>query len=233
MDEFRNPRTLELAKALVANQAHLNSTAYSTEWLEKGRTREFHYLVAASQELAEFINSYWLPWWSKAERDMANCRIELVDALHFLLSEAIIQYGEEAAAEEIASTYDAAKYVMDKMAEQFKDERDGVLELARLAVASVNVEDENGLDITPFFMLALSIDFDIEKLSALYLGKSTLNKFRQDKGYKQGTYKKKWDGKNEDNYFMSVWIDQLQDPPSVEQIRVWLEAQYIYYTQND
>jgi dimeric dUTPase (all-alpha-NTP-PPase superfamily) len=226
-----NPRTREIVKALVENQSHLNYTAYSESWLAKGATREFHYLLAASQELAEFVNSYWLPWWSKAERDMANCRIELVDALHFLLSEAIIQYGDDAVLE-VSRAYDAASYTFDLIKNDLLENRSkDVIDFARGAITSVNedVFSDEPLDMTSFFMLCLSIEFDLDKLSALYMGKSTLNKFRQDNGYRAGTYKKKWDGVHEDNHFMSVWIAEQRTPPSVEQIRVWLETEYAKY----
>ena len=227
-----NPRTREIVRTLVENQYNLNSTAYSTEWLQKGEDREFHYLVAASQELAEFMNSYWLPWWSKAERDMANCRIELVDSLHFLLSEMIIQYGRDNAVEEISTSYDAAEFVWANIKDEAANVPNHVIELARSTIMSVNADacdEESPLELTPFFLLCLAIDFPLEKLSALYMGKSTLNKFRQDNGYKQGTYKKKWDGVKEDNYYLSEWIGALSTPPSVEEIRTWLETEYAKY----
>lgn len=230
-------QNFQTVKALVENQANLNSTAYSESWKDKGATREFHYLLAASQEMAEFINSYWLPWWSKAERDMVNCRIELVDALHFLLSEAIIQYGDNAP-QVIANQYEEAQIAFEtaREADPSGPSPADVIELARLVQLMLNVDvaaRDEPVSFTPFFSLALAIEFPLEKLAALYMGKSTLNRFRQDRGYKQGLYKKKWDGVKEDNYFLSDWIGSLLSPPSVEQIYVWMDAQYKYHTQND
>ncbi len=48
---------------------------------------------------------------------------------------------------------------------------------------------------------AYSLDLDFDSLYKLYIGKNILNKFRQDNGYKDGSYKKVWNGK-EDNVVM-------------------------------
>ena len=52
-----------------------------------------------------------------------------------------------------------------------------------------------------FFEISYKLDLDFESLYKLYIGKNILNKFRQDNGYKEGTYKKEWNGK-EDNVVM-------------------------------
>lgn len=212
----------ELILNMLQNQLHLNNTAYSAEWLEKGKTKEFHYSVAASQEIAEFINSYWLPWWSKAEQDLTNCKIEIVDALHFLLSEAIIIFDNdlESAADWIEQSL---MYALTRMK---MGSTPHTLEMARLLQASINADGEEVfLDL---FVLSYSMNFTFEQLYALYMGKSVLNKFRQDHGYKQGLYKKKWDGVNEDNHFLANWIS-TQTSVTTEQIRDFLELEYAKY----
>lgn len=226
-DTYTSEEFLANARGLILdmlrNQELLNHNAYSTEWFEKGKSREFHYLVAASQEIGEFINSFWLPWWSKAEQDMVNCKIEIVDALHFLLSQAIIDFDgdiELAADSIVNSLQDALHHYpwMDK----------GTLEFARMLQASINADlDEVFSDL---FSLSYSIDFPLDKLYALYIGKSVLNQFRQDKGYRQGTYKKKWDGVHEDNHFMAEWIDAQEAAPTKEMIRAFLEVEYAKYS---
>ena len=47
-------------------------------------------------------------------------------------------------------------------------------------------------------------------LQKLYIGKNALNKFRQDNGYKEGTYTKIWNGK-EDNVIMIEILEKLED----------------------
>lgn len=214
-----------LVKEMLANQNSLNEKAYNTEWLAKGSTREFNYPVAASQEIAEFINSFWLPWWSKAEQDMANCRIELVDALHFLLSEAIIQFeGDLSQAEDfIMESFEIAMDVLESQIEL-----PPTLEIARMLQSSINADLDSVF--SDLFLLSHSIDFDIEKMHALYMGKSILNKFRQDNGYKSGTYIKKWDGVNEDNHFLSVWIAEQTSALTGDEVRAFLDSTYKKFT---
>lgn len=226
-DTYTSEEFLANARKLVVemlnNQQQLNLTAYSSEWFEKGASREFHYPVAASQEIAEFINSFWLPWWSKAEQDMVNCKIEIVDALHFLLSQAIIDYDGDLTA--------AANYIVESLIQMlasysFMDH--GPLEFARLLQASINAD--MGEVFADLFALSYSIDFNIDQLHALYMGKSILNQFRQDNGYREGKYKKKWDGVREDNHFMAEWVSQQNESVTGAQVRQFLEVEYAKYS---
>lgn len=49
--------------------------------------------------------------------------------------------------------------------------------------------------------MALHCGVNLQTLYTLYIGKNILNSFRQDHGYKEGTYIKTWNGK-EDNVVM-------------------------------
>jgi dimeric dUTPase (all-alpha-NTP-PPase superfamily) len=215
----------ELVLQMLENQQQLNLKAYSTEWFEKGTAREFHYPVAATQEIAEFINSYWLPWWSKAEQDMVNCRIEIVDAMHFMLSQAIIDMKGSLpmAADWIAASLIEAIEVYHHFSASGED----TLEFARLLQASLNTDSEHVF--IDLFLLSYSIGFNIDQLHALYMGKSILNQFRQDNGYRQGNYKKKWDGVREDNHFMAEWVSQQTEQLTGDAIRTYLETTYAQY----
>lgn len=214
-----------IIRKMVENQQTLNSTAYSDTWLEKGKSGEWDYAMAASLEIAEFSNSFWLPWWSKAEQDMANCRIEIVDAAHFMLSIALIVMdgNVDDAVEWITESFFLATVGISK------EDAANTNQLSKNLQASLN--GRTSTLFTDLFRLSNSIGFDLNKLFALYMGKSTLNKFRQDNGYKQGTYNKKWDGKREDNYFLSVWVGEQEVAPTAEQVRAWLDAEYPKYLQ--
>lgn len=228
----------EIFKAMLENQVELNKTAYSETWFEKGTSGEWNYLVAASQEIAEFTNSYWLPWWSKAERDMVNCRIELVDAAHFMLSQVIIYargdldlalVSLEASYENMLSIQEPIRDWLT-LGEENGAKIDPVIACTRLVQHYLN-ETPAAEIFAPFFLLCKYIDFSVEQMFSLYMGKSELNKFRQKHGYKQGTYTKKWDGKNEDNHFLSLWVVAQEVPPSAAQISEWLELEYSKHQQ--
>lgn len=217
--------TYDIFKEMLENQQHLNSTAYSDTWLEKGLTREWDYVLAADQEIGEFINSYWQPWWSKSEQDMANCRIEIVDALHFLLSEMIIRSS--------AAGIDGARECEDAYEEAQVAMINGftALDYARHLRLNLAMQANPAVLMMYLFRLCKSIDFSLMQLNALYIGKSVLNKFRQDNGYKLGTYAKKWDGVKEDNYFLSLWVAEQKGFPTKEQIYQFLSTEYAKYVK--
>ena len=65
------------------------------------------------------------------------------------------------------------------------------------------------------------------ELSREYLGKNALNKFRQDNGYKEGTYIKIWSGE-EDNVHLDTILANFEkdEPISFEEIYAHLEIRY-------
>lgn len=215
---------------IVSNQNHLNARAYAEEWIENARTGQWDYSMAAVQELAEFNNSSWLPWWSKAERDSVNCRIEIVDALHFMLSVAIAQVANEAdAVAHIEYAYNNSDLANGA---QFVDwttvNNNAKRVIHQLTAETVHVPSA----FLALFDLCASLGFSFDSLVALYIGKSTLNKFRQDKGYKQGLYHKVWPSKieggkpMEDNYFLAEFVTNAEKDLTDADIRTWLEQQY-------
>jgi hypothetical protein len=63
------------------------------------------------------------------------------------------------------------------------------------------------LQLKLFFVLMEMVDLDLQSLYTKYLGKNLLNQFRQNNGYKEGTYIKIWNGK-EDNIVMLEVIEE-------------------------
>ncbi len=62
---------------------------------------------------------------------------------------------------------------------------------------------------TSFFDSCTVAELEFEQLYQIYMAKNVLNTFRQDNGYKEGTYIKDWNGK-EDNVVMFEVIEQMQ-----------------------
>jgi len=52
------------------------------------------------------------------------------------------------------------------------------------------------------------IDLDFDLLYRSYVGKNVLNFFRQDHGYKDGSYLKIWDGREDNEHLVEV-LDEL------------------------
>ena len=61
-----------------------------------------------------------------------------------------------------------------------------------------------------FINLCNEFGLTFDELQKLYIGKNALNEFRQLNGYKDGTYIKIWNGK-EDNVIMQEILLKLED----------------------
>lgn len=238
-EDFKTSPAYSMIREMVLNQIALNTKAYNEDWLNKGRTQEFDYSLAASQEIGEFVNSYGYEWWSGDKQDLGNCKMEIVDAVHFMLSQSVID--SQDADEAIESIYRSLQMSVDLSVDNVN-----TLSLAKMLMASLNLNSASeyveahgllGLNAWALlFSLAQSIDFDLRNLYTRYMAKALLNQFRQDKGYKAGTFKygyyavdrylKLWDGVNQDNYFLTVWLDKQTTPPDLATIKQWLSDNY-------
>ncbi len=67
-------------------------------------------------------------------------------------------------------------------------------------------------------------ELNLDTLYKLYVGKNILNQFRQDHGYKEGSYIKLWNGE-EDNVVMQRILD-TNDAISPDELYIALEEAY-------
>ena len=87
------------------------------------------------------------------------------------------------------------------------EETDFKLALEKLASSAVSEKSFNAIALADCMRL---MDMDSDELFRQYVGKNTLNFFRQDHGYKEGTYIKIWHGE-EDNEVLASLVKSL-DP---------------------
>jgi hypothetical protein len=75
-----------------------------------------------------------------------------------------------------------------------------------------------------YFEVVIQSGLNLDSLYQLYIGKNILNQFRQDHGYKDGSYVKVWNGK-EDNVVMQ---NLLAANPSISPSELYeaLKAEY-------
>jgi len=64
--------------------------------------------------------------------------------------------------------------------------------------------------VEQFFKACDAVGLSFEELYRLYIGKNALNQFRQEHGYKEGSYRKIWNGK-EDNEVMQEILEEEPD----------------------
>lgn len=142
-------------------------------------------------ECAEMLEHHGWKWWKLQEPDIEQVKLEMVDIFHFILSWAIQEYPEND---------DALIAILDNMPTDSAYEAD-VSELIESLASSAL--DESLLEtIYTFFTLLYELGVDYIELYQWYVGKNVLNMFRQDHGYKQGTYQKIWN-EEEDNVVLA------------------------------
>lgn len=160
------------------------------------REQNYAWFRALWIECAELIDHYGYKWWKKQEADMQQVQLEVVDIWHFGLS--MLIDGREFSA--------IAKEISDRL-ENKKDTTAGVIEACEALVSSVIITRQ--FNVVNFWALLKASDMTFDQLFKQYVGKNVLNLFRQDHGYKEGTYIKNWHGK-EDNECLSEILNQQQ-----------------------
>ncbi|PLA74293.1 dUTPase [Hydrogenovibrio sp. SC-1] len=216
---------------MLTLQNGLNEMTNGADW-RSGMThlgKEIDWRRCIVMEAAELVDSYpWKHWKSvDAQVDIENARVELVDIWHFLLSLALEYFELDKAVEllnkALADSTDTDEYDLDHLSIQ------GQVRIHEMMMA-IALQNE---DVTEEYLATLAeaffhscqvVDLGFEQLYQIYMAKNVLNKFRQDHGYKEGTYLKVWNGK-EDNMVMFEIIDTLTEF-SAEQLYIRLVETY-------
>ena len=74
-----------------------------------------------------------------------------------------------------------------------------------------------------YFSMSLKCGVNLYSLYECYIAKNVLNRFRQNNGYKEGSYKKIWNGR-EDNEVMSEILSN--GVSKIDEIYAALEREY-------
>ncbi|OCL82852.1 dUTP diphosphatase [Arcobacter porcinus] len=209
-------------------QKKLNDSTNGNNW-ELGVNKfnkEINWLRCIHMEAAELIDSTpWKHWKSiNAEPDYNNIQVELVDIWHFLMSY-ILQETNVPKAVSLASShciYEANQEIDIKILIKEVEK----LSYLALAISTKNMPSFSGIErfLEQFFIVCKRAGLSFVWLQKLYIGKNCLNQFRQDNGYKEGTYIKNWNEK-EDNVVM---LELLKNLESVNFDSLYKELQIEY-----
>ena len=219
-------------KQMLTLQQELNDATNGTGW-EEGWTKNgkrIDWKRAVYLECAELIESYpWKHWKNiDAAPDYDNIKIEAVDIWHFIMSQMLQDYRREEKGDiatltkaiEALPNYAAFKEDVTATQRDYYAQIEVVEELMRVLFCDGSPEAL----MQAFIEVAMQSGLNLDSLYRLYIGKNILNRFRQDHGYKEGSYIKNWDGE-EDNVVMQRY---LKEHPSVtpEELYHALEAVY-------
>lgn len=142
-------------------------------------------------------------WWKKQECDLTQVTLELIDIWHFILSAFIqskhgnigvakIEVMAELNLRQKSIQFDNQYYVLSQI---------GLIEKLDLLVGLAAAKRTN---VTLFESLLHDCGMEWNDLFKQYVGKNVLNFFRQDHGYKTGSYIKIWDGREDNEHLVEV-----------------------------
>jgi len=189
------------------------NTHIDPNWVESNHD----WVRAIHAESIELLDHVGWKWWKQQTLDQAQVDLELVDIWHFILSlmindcEGNIQRAGLLLSE--AWGLDLASLPVSKNVN------------ADLAEAIGLAFREHSLQGIVVFRAALNrLGMTDERLYTMYLAKNVLNLFRQEHGYKEGTYIKKWDGKEDNEVLADLMAREPDHSPA--DLRMSLEAAY-------
>jgi len=199
-------------------QQELNDATNGENW-EKGITKNgkiIDWKRCAYLECAELIESYpWKHWKNiDAQPDYANIKIEAVDIWHFVMSQALEDYKIKklGSIKDLANTINNLNNFSDFVAPVSPTTKNYYeqIQTAEVLMRVILCGDNTEVMTVAFLEVAIQSGLNLDSLYQLYVGKNILNQFRQDHGYKDGTYIKMWNGK-EDNVIMQGILDDNEE----------------------
>lgn len=206
-----------LIKEMLTMQQSLNDDTNGKGW-EQGLTKNgkiISWKRCIYMECAELIDSFAWKHWKNIHQptDKRNVVIEIVDIWHFVMSFGLEDYFTKrlGGIDKLAADIASSSGFLDFCKEPFSIDEYNIYEI--INDVEILINRCSGYDINfgellrDYFRLSLKCGVNLMKLFEIYMGKNVLNKFRQDHGYKDGSYKKIWNGE-EDNVVMAKIIAQ-------------------------
>jgi dimeric dUTPase (all-alpha-NTP-PPase superfamily) len=177
---------LQQLHGMLELQDAMNQKVHA-QWREQG----YAWPRAIWVESAELLEHYGWKWWKKQHPDHEQVALELVDIWHFGLSWGLQTHQEPAA----LVAHLEAGLAQPQGPDDFKPAVEHFV---------VQVLSSSEFPAPAFAQLMRLVGLSFEDLYRLYIGKNMLNFFRQNHGYKDGSYKKIWQGREDNEHLMEI-----------------------------
>ncbi len=174
---------------MLALQDSMNQRVHP-QWRSQGNA----WYRAIWVECAELLDHYGWKWWKKQEPDTEQVALELIDIWHFGLSHML----ESGKSLDLLSAEIERDIAATAGSGDFRADVEGF---------AARVLCDKDFDVAGFARLMDGVNMSFEQLYSGYVGKNVLNFFRQDHGYKDGTYRKTWSGKEDNEHLVEVLMD--------------------------
>jgi dimeric dUTPase (all-alpha-NTP-PPase superfamily) len=186
------------------------NTRVNADW----RQANSEWYRAIWTECAEMLEHYGWKWWKHQQPDLDQVRLELVDIFHFAMSDYLLRESDKQA-------------VVDRIIDELSNpSKETDIPRAIEAMAQSTIANQS-MHFSTFANVLQLIDMDFDQLYRLYVGKNVLNFFRQDHGYKDGSYIKVWSGL-EDNEHLTELLNDLDSDRADFKDNVYKGLQFRY-----
>jgi dimeric dUTPase (all-alpha-NTP-PPase superfamily) len=172
--------------AMLQLQDEMNTRVHPA-WREQG----YEWYRAIWIECAELMDHFGWKWWKKQSPDREQVVLELIDIWHFGLSSLLqVESSVDAIADQLERAMTATAPKQD-----FREDVEAFVQ---------QILTSRKFDPALFNQLLCHMDISLDQLYRSYVGKNVLNFFRQDKGYKEGTYVKVWQGCEDNMHLVEI-----------------------------
>ena len=142
-------------------------------------------------ECAEMLDHYGWKWWKHQQPDLEQVQLELVDILHFAMSDYLLRDDDVAA---VAARIEA------ELGDP-RQQQDLCVAIETMAQSTIA---RQSMHFSDFASIMILLEMDFDALYRSYVGKNVLNFFRQDHGYKDGSYIKVWQGREDNEHLVEI-----------------------------
>ena len=180
-------------KNMLEMQFRMNARIHE-HWIDQ----DFAWYRAVWIECGELMDHVGYKWWKKQEPDMDQVRLEVVDIWHFGMSA-------------LFTTQPNLETLADKISADMLLESELISDIhAATEALAQNALETHSFSVPHFAVLMSACGLSPEELYRQYVGKNGLNFFRQDNGYKDGTYVKLWCGREDNEHLVEI-LETLDD----------------------
>jgi len=175
---------------MVRMQEQLEVRIDGPDW----RTKGHNYNLCIHMECAEIIDHVGWKHWKNigVEPNWDAIAMELIDIWHFFLAHHLQYHGDsEVLFENLL-----------KAEEDLQNQEAGLITCV-LGIGYAMIT-QNIFPLQNFIVAMQHASMTWNDLYKLYVGKNILNWFRQDNGYKEGTYLKNWGGKEDNDHLFEI-----------------------------
>ena len=219
IDEIgREPLLQSKVKSMFDLQDKLN-TLIHPEWQSQ---EHWDFQRAIMVELSELMDHYGYKWWKAQSPNIEQCQLEVIDIAHFLISH--LQQTEYNPKDTLSTFYAVGDFSEAILPMEIEKTPENIRALIDFCIGLASEKNFNAKALS-----ALMVMFDISphELCDKYILKNTLNIFRASNGYKQGTYVKVWNGKEDNEVLMDIFKkNQGTDNDLAKTLYIELEKEY-------